>query len=658
MDSKSISIANFNLLKQLRADYPNTPFLALGQTVFWDEPMKTVLRKMLDDEKLGGTMVIGVHDTDYFAKAHVTQEGHGRFALMAHNDGTTKSLWSAAGEISTLFGSETFPTRHDYVKHGVAFRRLADAHPNGRQAFLDEVTEAWGWRGLVYTESRDLIVNAISLHEVGDAIEEMLSWGFENALQQILPGCCREEASKVTNAILFWCREYREYHPKASLSDLYQHLIPHLFKLLLGYEPENIEITSSTSLLQFTPETASLPRFQFVDLFLNPRTADIARDAYNNVLAGGEIYTLDRFGPGALPFDCLIPGRGRGTIRVTPKALFVETRRPVALPLEKPVHSVGELAARLHQRFGDDVTLVGKAVSLISMLSQEFIFVFNEEGSLYVNRTRKMHDMLRQQGIPISAHPILRLNYSTWDSLDTGRATLCPSPHLAKVFGQQTISTPDLAAAWRERIEDQRTLCIHLGSLHKPVELLNFLEEQEPGNPWEDRKNEYLSASQKLKQLHAKTSVLRMSREQLYVQIRSLKAATLALQRQKGEHFRSVLEWTDAEIEIRRQFEIMQENLEHEKRQLCAEVSNLRARQLRMERGEEAVLARQTLSDISLMAEKARLDLVRNALLAMDALPHTNHRPSAWWIALLSPSGEWFRRIAETTRLYTEPLLS
>jgi hypothetical protein len=273
------------VLEDLRAQYPDTPFLALGQTVWWDEPVKAVLRKMLDELQLGGRMVLGVHDTDYFAKAQVRQAGQSRFELMAHNDGSTKDLWSAAGEISRLFGSETFPTRSDFNKYHIPFNKVARQMGKDRLEFLNEATEAWGWRGLIYTGSRDLIVHRLPLEDMGDSVEEMLSWGFEGTRETIVDNCCREEAGALSARLLQWVQEYREKNPGKNLTDLYQDVFPRLFNLLLGAPPQDTDVECTAHLLLLNPETASLPRFEFVDLFLNEKTRVLAASAYNEAVA-------------------------------------------------------------------------------------------------------------------------------------------------------------------------------------------------------------------------------------------------------------------------------------------------------------------------------------------------------------------------------------
>jgi hypothetical protein len=646
------------LLAQLRAQFPDAPFLALGQTVFWDEPVKAVLKRLLDTERLGGQMLLGVHDTDYFAKASLRRTGPSRFVLMPHNDGTTKNLWSAAGEVSTLFGSETFPTRHEYIRHGVPFRKLAAAHPGGKQAFLDAMTEAWGWRGLVYTGSRDLIVNRLPLREVGDGVLEMLCWGFDNALAQIVPGCCQDEARAVAAKILGWCQTYRAQRPDGNLSDLFQHVLPRLYELLLGYTPTDITVDCTTNLLRFNPDTAHLPRFRFVDHFLSPDTRAIAIDAYNRALAGSEIYTLDRFGAGALPFDCIVPERGRGTLRVTPRVVFIETRQPIPIGLKKPVESVQELAEVLTAKLGPDVTLVGKAVSLVSMLAQEFIFVFNEEGSMYVRRTRQMNDALRACGVPLDMRPLLRIRYRTWDSLAVGRSTLCPTEHLSATFGQPTISTPEFAANWRQVLAEQRGLLDTLAGVRKPLDLLHFLRERDPAAPWDERLQAYQAACHTLLDLRAQASRVQEQVQVQYARLRQLKAEAAVQQQVRGDHFRRVTEWTPAEQAIRADSERRLQAIAEQKRDLCQEIRAHKDRRLHLERGPEAAAARTQRTQIANEAELARLRLVRNALLTIEGLAHTDHRPSAWWLPMVDPAGEWFGRITDTAELYTEPLLS
>src|SRR5690348_12275153 len=100
MDKSNLSVGE--ALAELEQIAPGAPFLALGQTVFWDEPMKSGIA--LSSRRLGyhRPFVAGVHDTDYFAKLPSGRRQPGKFQAFPHNDTTTKGIWSAAGEFSTL----------------------------------------------------------------------------------------------------------------------------------------------------------------------------------------------------------------------------------------------------------------------------------------------------------------------------------------------------------------------------------------------------------------------------------------------------------------------------------------------------------------------------------------------------------------------------
>ncbi len=354
----------------------------------------------------------------------------------------------------------------------------------------------------------------------------------------------------------------------------------------------------------------------------------------------------------------ILPERGRGTLRVTPRVLFVETRQPVAIGLKKPVESVQELAEILNRKLGDQVTLVGKAVSLVSMLAQEFIFVFSEEGSLYVRRTRQMNDMLAAQGISLDMRPILRMRYHTWDALAVGKSTLTPTPHLAATFGQPTITTPEFASQWKQVVQEQRQLCEQIALVHKPSELLQFLQARSGGEDWEEQARVYSQARQLLCEYREQTAAIQQQVDALYATRKQLKQRSRDTQQAQGEHFRSVTEWTPDEIARRAAYEGETRDLMLQKRVVCSEINSLKQRRYSIERGPDVEQTRERLAQIETRAEMARLQLVRNALLTTEGLTHTNHRPSVWWLPILDPSGDWFRRLADTAEVYTEPLLS
>ena len=642
---------------QLLAQFPGSPFLALGQTVFWDEPVKAVLRFTLDT--IGaGHMVLGVHDTDYFAKTRVRKSGPGRFVLLSHNDGSTRDLWSAAGEISTLFGSETLPDRHRLKAAGVPLHRLARSQGEAAPAFIDSITEAWGWRGLVYTGSTDLIVSRLPLRDVGNGILELLAWAFESASVQIGPACCCGEAHRVADTILGWCKEYCAQYPDRFLTDLFQAVLPRLYELVLGSRPQSVTVDGTANLLRFTPDTAALPRFKFVNLFVAPETRELAASAYNASVHGSNIYTLDKFGAGAIPFDLIIPGRGRGTLRITPRVVFVETPQPVAIALKQPIASVQELAAVLTARLGTEISLVGKAVTLVAMLAQEFIFVFNEEGSTYVTRTRQLNDTLAAAGVSLDMRPILRVKYETWDALEAATATIRLPEHLVSAFGRAQITGPEFAAAWRGVVEEQKQLCAQSATIKKPVDLMNFLQQHDPVGGWDQKQQDYHELKAGLLVIRQQAMPLHAEVKQAYDSIKALQSSRASLQNQMGDHFRSVVEWNAAEQEKRNQFARDLDRCDFEIRELRRRVISLKEEIRALEKGAQATEIRSKLDACEREAEMARLKLIRNALLTADGLPHTNHRPSAWWLPMADASGAWFRRIAETAMYYTEPLLT
>lgn len=669
-----------SVLSQLQEKYPNATLLALGQTVFWDEPMKAVLNRLMAERGQRFPFLLCVHCTDYFAKLFSPIQTDRKIVALPHNDGTTRNLWSAAGELSCLFGSETIPTRQRYVNVGVAFDKVAKWHPDGEQNFTDRMTEAWGWRGLVHTELHSVIVHEICLHHVLEPLMELLEWGFQQSLRLLPPHRRAEARSAVADRILGWVTDFTKQYPDQCLSALYQWLFPRFFAML-GAPTDNLSTNCSANLLKLSPETASLPRFQLADVFLNPQTRPIAETAYNQAVEGSEIYTLDRFGEGAIPFDLVVAKRGRGTLRLTDRWLIVETPEPITIPLQRPVHSVADLAQVAQQHFGTGVTLVGKAVVLVSMLAREFLFVMNEGGSPYVWRTRKMNQYLREHGIAWDIHPILRLVYPTWDTMDgEDGLTITLPDHLANAFGKSEISTAEFSRRWREVVAEQKSLLETIRRLTSPRDVLEFLAQRE-GEQWHALRQEYDRDIAILRELRQQAEAIHQRIHALYAQIEGWKQEYQRIEREKGENYRQTIkplkerlwelaqqgvtsgeEVTHLHEQIRRhEAERVRFDRELQQRrewiaQARAEVARLKPQRQMLERGEENRRARQRAREIELLAELRKMELVRQAILVSEGLVHTDHRPTFWWIPLVDPSGGWFDRITQRTELYLEEI--
>ena len=473
------------LIDEIERRYEGVPFLALGQTVFWDEPTKAVWRRLLDDRGSTARIIAGVHDTDYFAKLSTQLHTDEKYAIVPHDDGVTRDLWSAAGELSALFGSESIPTRQMFLDRGVPFDWLTKHGPGDKATRYAALTSAWGWRGLVRTDQHNVVAGDIPAVEIANAIMRLLEWGFAESLNCIEDAGDRERARSVTETVHGWITEFVEdCTASCRLKDLYETLLPRFYELLLGHPADNIETTASTELFRFNTDTAALPRFGVLAPFLNPSTRPAAARAYNLAVRKSGIYELDEFGIGAIPFDLVVPGHGRGTI-------FLRSGRVLAQlsgdsePAEiarGTIQSVEALAAAVEERFGRKCALVGKAVVLADMIAAEHLVLFHETASGYTGITRKFNEGLAAAGVMLDLHPIVRITYPTWDAVAAAPASVTFSlpEHLAAGFGSKSVSAREMAEGWRGVVDTQTKALADIRSLRKLRDLLTYLDVHDP----------------------------------------------------------------------------------------------------------------------------------------------------------------------------------
>ncbi len=666
------------IVSRLNAELAGVKLLALGQTVYWDEPMKAILRHVLDERLPDTKMMVGIHDADYFSRVPASLDLPSGWAILPHNDGTTRDLWVATGEISRLFGSETIPTREMLIEHGVQIDKVGKDFPGGRAAFVDTVTEAWGWRGLVHVDSGTEVSCCVPLREALPHLLDLLSWGFRESAESLSEVDARR-ASREADELLAQVRDYADSHPDASVANMFRDLLPRFYERLLGYEPRNLELVTSLSMFTFNRSTVDLPRFRPVDAFLDPRTREICQTAYNEAVAGSDIYTLDRFPEGAIPFDIVIPGKGRGTVCLRDGEVVIDTDDPIRIPCTVCPTDLAGLAAVIEDRLGSEVALVGKALTLVLMMASEFVFVLNQEGSAYIPRCRTMVSAMKRSGVDRSFYPILRIGYNTWDALKSTDATFNLPGHLARAFGQGEITAVEFSDSWRDVVESQERLLDTIKGLSSTEEFVAFLAGYK-GESWAHRSEEYRRTLTFIRNLSERTGPMKEESIRLKDLSYRLRQDVQQLEVEKGEHFRTTIKPLRDEIWRLQQdgadedriraiedriarHEVERAGFERliaEKRAEAAEAQN-RSQELKkqvqaMEKSDEVVAARATLKSIEYEAELARAWLVRDAILTGRGLRYAGHRPSAWWFMLVDPQLDWFRQVAETAEFEFEEI--
>ncbi|MHB1460119.1 MAG: hypothetical protein ACYC1M_02385 [Armatimonadota bacterium] len=666
--------ATQNTLLKLHQLYPTTPFLALGQTALWDETVKASLCYLIDQLDIKHRFIVAAHDTDYFAKLPGYNGKDDSIISVAHNDGSTRELWSAAGELSALFGSETIPSRDLFAQHHVSLEKASQASGKGHDQFVDEITEAWGWKGLVHTGFKNLLSAEVCTCHGVKALLELYDWAIDLSLPIV--GQERAEISSKLRTQLLTAK----HETKGCLSDLFQRLFVDIMKNL--YHGCELETSCSMELFKFNSATYHLPRFSPVSLFINPETRMTAETAYHNAVLGSDIYTLDKFGMGAIPFDVASLGMGRGTLMVRQRAIEIEFDEPIIITTAEPVTTLKQLAEILEDRFGPSVALIGKAVSLISMITQEFIPVMNEEGSAYVFRTKMMHDEMNSKGVSIQSHPILRLTYPTWDALQQcGDMMLSLPPHLAQAFGNQHVSCEVFGRTWREVVAQQERMMELVSEHRAPRDAVQWIQDRE-GGEWSELHLELTQCMHQINALVAQAQQIAEQTQCLFEQVRESQDAAQKLEHAKSEHYREFVKPLREKLyELRQQglsetdshyMATQQELIPHEQarlefdsqisvlkttakeaKQQAAELKPLR---MQMEKGPENKALRQKLAQYEAKIELRRSEILRDAYLVSHGLTHTQHRPTGWWIPLVDPSGRWFTAIAEGTSAYLQDM--
>lgn len=647
---------------------PGVPLAAFGQTVFWDEPMKRVFLEARDYFGAERPALIGLHDLDYFSRMPAGDDGE--YRLLPHNDVDTREIWAAAGELSALFGCETWASRDRLNALGLRLNVALGPELKG----LAGITEAWGWRGVVLGAGDAPVVCDLPAEKALPAFRELLEWGAETSAECLAGAERREQARTFGRALVAQLDRAAADEGVRTVSDLLAAILPFMWASLDKAPAPAMAATRTSEVFRFNEGTCGLPRFKLLEIFLAPATAERAREAYNQAVRGAPMYELEEFGAGAVPFDLFVPGRGRGTLFVLDGHVVAHTTPRTVVEYEGRL-DVPTLAREIQRQVGPDCALLGKAVSLAAMLAHEFVFVLNETGSAYMPRSAALVEGLNRAGVEYPTHPVVRLRYPTWDSLKAADVEFALPEHLAQAFGSEQVAADEFARRWRSAARGQCGLLRRLKELRGVADILSFLgaEKQEE---WFQRLREHQAAEEELlhiqrevNDLKRQTAEIREREDECLKELRCAEKLSGRINEQRLRPLkRQLAAEKDAQERARLQKEIDEVAPDHEAALEMVGARHAERRRLsdkrrettrafrRMERSGKAAEARRTLARVEQMAEVERLRLARNAILACEGLPKTDARPAAWWFPLVDPSGKWYDELRRSTRCRLEPL--
>lgn len=655
------------------------PLLHFGQTVLWDEPTKALLFHAMRRTGLRVPVVAGVHDTDYFSKLPPSAGVSGPYAILPANDGTTRDFWAAACECAALFGGEHRVPLRRLARYGVPIARLSRESPSGRTASVDSVTEAWGWRGIARIGETNVTAWDVRTGEVANAIRGLVSWALQTSLGLIADEPTRQGAERFVAAMLRLVEEALAAHRDESLTEAFKAILRRLIVLLAGERPAHLNVTATSAFMRFNRDAAGHPRFAPVDLFLAPETRPLACEAYDRAVLGSGTYSLDAFGPGALPFELVVPGRGRGTLFIGTNEVHVDLPGGrVTLGSARGLAGRHTLASLVERRLGRDCALVGKAVVLPLMFLSECVMVLAEGGSPYVaTSTRRFVEGLAAAGIRPALYPVLRLRYRALDALRSVDCKFCLPDHLAAAFGRKHIQAGEFAELWQGVLREQEMLLARLARSGGPRVVLEAAAAQDAD--WASRLERYNCVLCRMRQHGQHLEAMSRDLRAIACKAREVRRQVLDLEAQSGrirsERLRPLWQLLDAHPTKAEADVIAREIASAEsERGLCqSRIAELRKeaaalreawRAKRHALREEArhgvpAVIHEELHRLLDEAGHERLRLVRRASLTLG-LRAADHRPTAWWFPLLSGGeggGPWYAEVDRLCEAYFEQLV-